>query len=189
MAKNWKAGEAAEAVKSGNVADIIDIGRRFPVFTATVAAATAGDIDSLIKLLNALPEYCTARKFESVLKGDAPDAGDDEGGTGDDGEGEDKAKDKAKGKEKDKPAKLTKAALNKMIPKELMALAKEMELDIVGSKKFKEMEGSEKKEALVAAILKDQAKAEEKPKDDDDWGDDESKGKKETKKDDDDWDI
>ena len=187
MAKNWKAGEAAEAVKSGNVADIIDIGRRFPVFTATVAAATAGDVDSLLKLLNALPEYCTARKLESVLKGDAPDAGDDGDGGGDDGDGEDKPKDK--GKEKDKPTKLTKAGLNKMAPKELMAISKEMELDIVGSKKFKEMEGSEKKEALVAAILKAQAKAEEKPKEDDDWGDDEPKGKKEAKKDDDDWDI
>ena len=187
MAKNWKVGEAAGAVKSGNVADIIDIGRRFPVFTATVAAATAGDVDSLLKLLNALPEYCTARKLESVLKGDAPDAGDDGDGGGDDGDGEDKPKDK--GKEKDKPAKLTKAGLNKMAPKELMAIAKEMELDIVSSKKFKEMEGSEKKEALVAAILKAQAKAEEKPKEDDDWGDDDKPKDKGKGKDDDDWDI
>jgi len=209
MAKNWKPGEAAEAVKESKVSDILDLGRRFPLFATTVAAATAGDVESMIKILDALPEYCTVRKIESALKGEASDddAGENDG---------DEDAEKEKPAKTEKAGKLTKAGLMKKSPKELMTLAKAAEIEIMSTKKFKAMDGDEKKEALVAAILKAQAAAkdddgedaeDEKPaksgkaKDkakDDDWDDEDGedekpkKGGKEkakAKDDDDDWDI
>lgn len=66
MAKNWKVGEAVKAIKAGNKEDILDIGRRFPLF-ANLAAQTN---EAGVALLDCVPDYCTARKIESVLKGD-----------------------------------------------------------------------------------------------------------------------
>jgi len=60
MAKNWKPGEAMEALRSGDVDARIDIGRRFPLFVT----ATPEEI------INALPDYVTVRKIESQLRGE-----------------------------------------------------------------------------------------------------------------------
>lgn len=70
MAKNWTAAEAIEAIRNGDRAAISDIGKRFPLF-AHYAACDA------VQLIMALPEFITARKIESVLKGDIADANED----------------------------------------------------------------------------------------------------------------
>ena len=72
MAKNWKVGEAINAVRNGDKEAILDIGRRFPLFVSN-CLTEAG----LIKLLEALPDYITVRKIEAVLKNDN-DTSDDE---------------------------------------------------------------------------------------------------------------
>lgn len=66
MAKNWKVGEAVRAIQSGNKEDIMDIGRRFPLFANLAAQVN----EAGVALLDCVPEYCSARKIESVLKGD-----------------------------------------------------------------------------------------------------------------------
>jgi len=74
MAKNWKVGEAVEAIKSGNREDIQNIGKRFPIF-----AVLAGQTNEAgVEILKALPEYITARKIEGVLKGDIQETEDTE---------------------------------------------------------------------------------------------------------------
>ena len=66
MAKNWKVGEAVKAIQAGNKEDILDIGRRFPLFANLAAQVNPAGV----ALLDCVPDYCTARKIESVLKGD-----------------------------------------------------------------------------------------------------------------------
>jgi len=66
MAKNWKVGEAAVAIKSGSTEDKLDIGRRFPLFAILVAQTNEAGIE----LLNMVPDYVTARKIEAGLKGE-----------------------------------------------------------------------------------------------------------------------
>ena len=70
MAKNWKVGEALRAIQSGNKEDIMDIGRRFPLF-ANLAAQTN---EAGASIIDCVPEYVSARKIESVLKGDVQEA-------------------------------------------------------------------------------------------------------------------
>ena len=74
MAKNWKVGEAVQAIKTGNKEDIMDIGRRFPLFANLAAQVN----EAGVALLDCVPEYCTARKIESVLKGDVQEASEDD---------------------------------------------------------------------------------------------------------------
>ena len=74
MAKNWKVGEAVRAIKAGNKEDILDIGRRFPLFANLAAQVNEAGVE----LLDCVPEYCSARKIESVLKGDVQEAADDD---------------------------------------------------------------------------------------------------------------
>ena len=74
MAKNWKVGEAVLAIKSGSTGDKLDIGRRFPLF-----AILAGQTNEAgYELLNCVPDHVTARKIESVLKGDVQPTSDDD---------------------------------------------------------------------------------------------------------------
>ena len=72
MAKNWKVGEAVQAIQSGNKEDILDIGRRFPLFANLAAQVN----EAGVSLLNCVPDYCTARKIESVQE--AEDEGTEE---------------------------------------------------------------------------------------------------------------
>jgi hypothetical protein len=63
MAKTWSVSEAVKVIREGkNKADIIDITKRFPLFAVLAAANPMG-------IIEALPEYITARKIEAALKG------------------------------------------------------------------------------------------------------------------------
>lgn len=77
MAKNWKLGEAVRAIQAGNKEDIIDLGRRFPLFSNLAAQVN----EAGMAIIDCVPDYCTARKIESVLKGDVQESaeGEDEG--------------------------------------------------------------------------------------------------------------
>lgn len=109
MAKNWSAAEAVKVVREGkDKAAIRDIGGRFPLFIFLAASNPVG-------IIEALPEYVSARKIEAILKGDidtsASSASDD-----DDEEEEEevkpvkKSKKKAAAKETPKSKKKAKAA-------------------------------------------------------------------------------
>lgn len=74
MAKNWKVGEAVKAIKEGNKEDILDIGRRFPLFANLAAQVN----EAGVALLDCVPDYCTARKIESVLKDGVQESTEDE---------------------------------------------------------------------------------------------------------------
>lgn len=75
MAKNWKVGEAVRAIQAGNKEDILDIGRRFPLFANLAAQIN----EAGATLLDCVPEYCSARKIESVLKDGVQESTEDEG--------------------------------------------------------------------------------------------------------------
>ena len=78
MAKNWTMAEAAEAVINNDKVGICDLGKRFP--NVAVALAKMGNNEGAMTIINALPEYVTARKVEAVLKGDVDTSaeGDDD---------------------------------------------------------------------------------------------------------------
>ena len=76
MARNWKFGEAVRAIQSGNKEDIMDIGKRFPLFLNLASQIN----EAGASLIDCVPDYCTARKIESVLKAgvEATEPEDDE---------------------------------------------------------------------------------------------------------------
>lgn len=76
MARNWTAAEAIKAIRKNETAAILDLGHRFPLFTVLCALTN----DAGEALIATLPDYITARKMESVLKGEvqAEDVEDDE---------------------------------------------------------------------------------------------------------------
>ena len=159
MAKNWKVGEAVRAIQAGNKEDIMDIGRRFPLFANLAAQVN----EAGVAMLDCVPEYCTARKIESVLKGDVQESGD-----GDDEAAEEEAPAKKPEKE-EKKAPVKKAAAKKeesgddlesKSAKELFDMCKD-----AGLKVKPKQDKSVYIEALKAA--KDDAD------DNDDWGDEE----------------
>lgn len=187
MAKNWKVGEAVRAIQAGNKDDIMDIGRRFPLFANLAAQVN----EAGVAMLDCVPEYCTARKIESVLKGDVQESGD-----GEDEAAEDEAPAKKPEKE-EKKAPVKKAAAKKKesgddleskSAKELFDMCKE-----AGLKVKPKQDKSIYIEALKAAN--------EDADDNDDWGDEEEEeapAKKTTAKkaavkkeeeDDDDWEV
>lgn len=128
MAKNWKVGEAVKAIQAGNKEDIMDIGRRFPLFANLAAQVN----EAGVAMLDCVPDYCTARKIESVLKGDVQEVAED---TEDEGV-EEKAPAKAKA-EKKAPAKKAPAkkeeeddSLESKSAKELFEMCKEAGLKV-----------------------------------------------------------
>ena len=160
MAKNWKVGEAVRAIQAGNKEDIMDIGRRFPLFANLAAQVN----EAGVAMLDCVPEYCTARKIESVLKGDVQESGD-----GEDEAAEEEAPAKKPEKE-EKKAPVKKAAAKKeesgddlesKSAKELFDMCKE-----AGLKVKPKQDKSVYIEALKAA--KDDAE-----EDEEDWGDEE----------------
>lgn len=195
MAKNWKVGEAVKAIQAGNKEDILDIGRRFPLFANLAAQVN----EAGVSLLECVPEYCSARKIESVLKGDVQESTEDEA----EAEEETPAKEEPKKAEKKKVSAPKKEAkkveeeededdsLESKSAKELFEMCKE-----AGLKVKPKQDKSVYIEALNAA--KDDADDEE-----DDWEEEEEAPKKPAKKaaakpakkaakdeeDDDDWSI
>ena len=184
MAKNWKVGEAVKAVKSGNKADILDIGRRFPLFANLAAQLN----DAGVQLLDCIPEYVSARKLESVLKGDVQPTEEEET------EVEEKpAKKKA-------PAKNTKAKASKKEEEDEYSGKSAKELYDMCKEAGLKVKPKQTKEVYIEALKS----AENEVEEDDDWGDEEEEApkkpaKKTTKKkapkkeveedDDDDWEV
>ena len=78
MAKNWNVYEVANEIKSGNKESLIDIGKRFPLLAVTLTAALAGDGESLMKFLEALPGDVTANKVNVRLRDEAEEAEDND---------------------------------------------------------------------------------------------------------------
>lgn len=166
MAKNWKVGEAARAIQAGNTGDILDIGRRFPLFANLVAQTN----EAGMKLLDCIPEYVSARKIESVLKGDAQET---EAETDDEPVEEEETPKAPAKKEKKAPAKPAK---------------KEKEEDGLESKSAKELFDMCKEAGLKVKPKQDKAvyikalKAAETEADadeaEDDWGEEEEEAPK-----------
>ena len=159
MAKNWKVGEAVRAIQAGNKEDIMDIGRRFPLFANLAAQVN----EAGVAMLDCVPEYCTARKIESVLKGDVQESGD-----GEDEAAEDEAPAKKPEKE-EKKAPVKKAAAKKeesgddlesKSAKELFDMCKEAGLKV---------KPKQDKSVYIEALKAANGDAD----DNDDWGDEE----------------
>lgn len=184
MAKNWTVGQAARAIHAGEKEAIFDIGRRFPLFAVLAAQANA----PALEIFDAMPEYMTARKVESILKGDVQGSEDD---GNEDAEPAAPAKTNGNGKPANKPAaKSNEEVLEGKTPKELFTLAKELGIAV---------EPKQPAEIYIKAIKKHQAAEAKKAaaaaksggKDDDEWGDEPAAKKDEPKsaKSDDDWDL
>lgn len=192
MAKNWKVGEAVRAIQAGNKADIMDIGRRFPLFSNLAAQLN----EAGIQMLECVPDYCTARKIESVLKGDVTV-------TEEETEAEEVKEEPVK--EEPKPKRTAKAKAKKVEKKDEDGLegktAKEL-YDMCKEAGLK-VKPKQDKAVYIDALNSAKAKAEE-VEEDDDWGDEEeeepkkpakkapkkaAKPKKVEEEDDDDWDI
>ena len=186
MAKNWKVGEAVQAIKAGNKEDILDIGRRFPLFANLAAQVN----EAGVALLDCVPEYCTARKIESVLKGDVQEAAEDDEVVEE--EASKKVEKKAPVKKAAKKAEEPEDGLESKSAKELFDMCKEAGLKV---------KPKQDKSVYIEAL-----KAVDEETDEENWGDDEeeeapkkaSPAKKSTKKPavkkeeddaDDDWDI
>lgn len=203
MAKNWKVGEAVEAIKTGTITDKRDIGGRFPLFAIMAAQLN----DAGVELAKTIPDYVTARKIECTLKGEA---------TEDEGEGE-----ATPAPEKEEV--IEEAPKAKRAPKAKVETPVEVEetpeVDEYAGKKPKQLydlcikrgiEAAPKKsvEDYTKLLKKDdaakaKAKATKAPKkEDDDWGEedetpktkktavkDTGKKAKVEEKEDDDWDI
>ena len=77
MAKNWTITEAYRVLKAGtNQESMTDICRRFPNMVACVIKMSTGDITSIDKFFDILPEYLTAGKVNKAFKESANDASD-----------------------------------------------------------------------------------------------------------------
>ena len=193
MAKNWKVGEAVDAIKAGNKEDILDIGRRFPLFANLAAQVNEAGVE----MLKCVPDYCTARKIESVLKGDVQEASEGD---------EDAAEDEA-------PAKKAPAKAEKKAPAKKSAKKAEDE-DSLESKSAKELFDMCKEAGLNVKPKQDKsvyiealnAANKDADEDEDDWDDDEEDeepakkapakkaapkkaAKKEEDEDEDDWEV
>ena len=182
MAKNWKVGEAVKAIKSGNKADILDIGRRFPLFANLAAQLN----DAGVQLLDCIPEYVSARKLESVLKGDVQPTEEEEETEVEEKPAKKKAPAKTKASKKEEEDEYSGKSA-----KELYDMCKEAGLKV---------KPKQTKEVYIEALKS----AENEVEEDDDWGDEEEEApkkpaKKTTKKkapkkeveedDDDDWEV
>lgn len=167
MAKNWKANELIEEIQNGNKDAIFDAGRRFPIFTTFAAK---GNVEGLVEIIKALPDYITVRKIETILKENVQPIEDEE-----EEEQPKKKVTKAKAKkevveeEAEEEVELDEETLKAMKIAELRKVAKENKIDI---------EGLKGKKAVIDAILAGLNPDEEE---DDDWDEDDD--------DDDDWDI
>ena len=182
MAKNWKVGEAVKAIKSGNKADILDIGRRFPLFANLAAQLN----DAGVQLLDCIPEYVSARKLESVLKGDVQPTEEEEETEVEEKPAKKKAPAKTKASKKEEEDEYSGKSA-----KELYDMCKDAGLKV---------KPKQTKEVYIEALKS----AENEVEEDDDWGDEEEEApkkpaKKTTKKkapkkeveedDDDDWEV
>lgn len=180
MARNWKVGEAVEAIKSGNKADIMDLGRRFPLF-ANLAAQTN---EAGVALMHSIPEHISARQLEARLKGDVEVTEDGEEAP------EEKAAPAAKADKAAPAPKAEKDPYAGKTAKDLYGICKERNIKV---------EPKQDVEVYAKALKKDDAaKAKAKPaakeEDGDDWGEEEApktkgKAKPAAKDEEEDWGV
>ena len=76
MAKNYTIKEAVEVIVAGkDLEAITDLGRRYPVLTAKVAALGAITGEKFIEFMGYMPEYLTANKVNTVIKNGIQESG------------------------------------------------------------------------------------------------------------------
>ena len=173
MARNYQIGEAVAIIADGKDNEAIaDLGRRYPLLTAKIAKATAGENkDDVVELFQYFPDYDSAnkvnRKMKAVLLDGVEPSGDDD----DDDVEEAPAKKPAKKAAPAKKATTKKAAAKKddnpyagMSAIELFKECKKKGIKAEGKKSTK----------YYIDLLK---KAEEDVDDDDDWDDEEEEVK------------
>lgn len=69
MAKNYTIKEAVEIIVEGkDLESITDLGRRYPVLTAKVAAIGAIAGDKFVDFMSYMPDYLTANKVNTAIK-------------------------------------------------------------------------------------------------------------------------
>ena len=79
MAKNYTIKEAVEIIVEGkDLESIADLGRRYPVLTAKVAAIGAIAGDKFVDFMSYMPDYLTANKVNTAIKAGITESGSDE---------------------------------------------------------------------------------------------------------------
>ena len=79
MAKNYTIKEAVEIIVEGkDLESITDLGRRYPVLTAKVAAIGAIAGDKFVDFMGYMPDYLTANKVNTAIKAGITESGSDE---------------------------------------------------------------------------------------------------------------
>ena len=79
MAKNYTIKEAVEIIVEGkDLESIADLGRRYPVLTAKVAAIGAIAGDKFVDLMGYMPDYLTANKVNTAIKASIAESGSDD---------------------------------------------------------------------------------------------------------------
>jgi hypothetical protein len=152
MAKNWTAREAIKAIREGNKEAMLDIGKRFPLFA--MACVPGNEAVGLVGLVEALPEYLTARKLDTYLKGGKVEEGDEDTAEDiDDTDDEETAAPAKKAVAKEEPKTAAKGkfeipeGFKAMTAKEIYALCKKNKIEIKEN-----LRGD--KRILVKALLK-----------------------------------
>ena len=79
MAKNYTIKEAVEIIVEGkDLESIADVGRRYPVLTAKVAAIGAIAGDKFVDFMSYMPDYLTANKVNTAIKAGITESGSDD---------------------------------------------------------------------------------------------------------------
>ena len=79
MAKNYTIKEAVEIIIEGkDLESITDLGRRYPVLTAKVAAIGAIAGDKFVDFMGYMPDYLTANKVNTAIKAGITESGSDD---------------------------------------------------------------------------------------------------------------
>ena len=79
MAKNYTIKEAVEIIVEGkDLESIADLGRRYPVLTAKIAAIGAIAGNKFTDFMGYMPDYLTANKVNTAIKADIAESGSDE---------------------------------------------------------------------------------------------------------------
>lgn len=178
MAKNWTFSEAYKVIKEGKNDEAIgDIMRRFPRVGILMAKASMANNEAVDKLMDAFPDYVTARKQDVILrdgKQNESDVDEDEDVVEEKEEvkkpAEKKDKKPVKKKEEDEDSEEDEApAYDEMDAVSLYKLCKKRKIDVEPKQK-----SSVYIKLLKAADVKAAKEAED---DEEDWGDEEEEEK------------
>ena len=79
MAKNYTISEAVAIIVEGkDLESISDLGKRFPILTAKIAALGAKAGNSFVEFMNYMPEHVTANKVNTIIKNGVQDSDDED---------------------------------------------------------------------------------------------------------------